>query len=155
MIQVAPQHTFELEKKYLQVHAKATTENVQSLEDWLLASQWMCMVESSSFDFPGFPGKNEVFKVFYCTVENQEISNLFRTILALGGFVSRIAEYQREQNLFVFRLYQSQEQKLLFNLAWIQGYIEKELRFKKVIQKLIANEKRYLAEQRLLRNELF
>lgn len=155
MTLVASQQVAELENKHLIIQPNTNVETVQTLVDWITASEWMCMEDSSSFDFPNFPEKNEVFQVFYSKVNDKEISKLFRTVLALGGFTSRLIEYQKEKDLFVFRLYQSQEPELLAKLEWLQAYIEKELRFKKVMSRLIANEKKYQAEERLLRRELF
>lgn len=145
------------DRELLQVstHSNPTVSKIQSITDWMEACTWIRLEDTGTYTFPNFPEKKEVFHAFYCKVENVQVKNLLKTLLALGGVPGKLIEFQKEQNQLVFRLYKSQEATLLAKLLWMERYIAKELRFKQLLSKLIANEKRYQAEERLLRTELF
>ncbi|MGY6520605.1 MAG: hypothetical protein ACXIUD_02690 [Mongoliitalea sp.] len=141
----------------LQVSVRSTSKNDEylTLTDWFASAEWIRLEDYATYNFPNFPEKKEVFNAFYCSIEHVPVKNLFKTLLTLGGLPGMLIEYQKEQNQFVFRLYKSQEATLLAKLQWMERYIAKELRFKQILTKLITNEKRYQAEERLLRTELF
>jgi hypothetical protein len=139
----------------LSVQSTSQVEQASTLVDWFHACAWIQVVSSASYAFPNFPEKKEVFQVFYCSVKESKVKHLLKTILSLGGLSGRLIEYQKENDLFIFRLYTHQELALLIQLRRIENYLSKELRFKRVLAQVIFNERKHRAQERLLRNELF
>lgn len=110
-----------------------------------------------SFDFPNFPEANKSFQVVYFKLgaDFESLKGLFNGLISIGQPQGVILEFQKDLNTYTLKFYSSNEPAVAGYFSKITRVISEEIRFKKILKKIIENQKSFEAEGQLLRNEIF
>jgi hypothetical protein len=128
-----------------------------SVAEMIMASEMVELTGQGSFNFPNFPEANKNFNVFYFKIkpEFESLKGLFNGLVSLGQPKGVILEIQKELDTYSLKFYSTNESAVSGYFAKITKLISEEIRFKKILKKIIENQKAFEAEGYLLRNEIF
>jgi hypothetical protein len=130
---------------------------VVSVAEMIMASDMVELTGQGSFNFPNFPETNKSFHVLYfkLTSEFESLKGLFNGLISIGQPNGVILEFQKDLNTYTLKFYTSNEPAVSAYFSKITKVISEEIRFKKILKKIIENQKAFEAEGQLLRNEIF
>lgn len=131
--------------------------NQVNLTEMIMACDMVELTGMGSFDFPNYPGANKSFKVLYFRLASdfESLKGLFNGLISIGQPNGVILEFQKELNTYTLKFYSSNEPVVSGYFSKITKVISEEIRFKKILKKIIENQKSFEAEGQLLRNEIF
>jgi hypothetical protein len=123
----------------------------------IMACDMVDLTGQGSFDFPNFPETNKSFQVLYFKLssEFESLKGLFNGLISIGQPNGVILEFQKELNTYSLKFYTANETFVSCYFSKITKLISEEVRFKKILKKVIENQKSFEAEGKLLRNEIF
>lgn len=109
-----------------------------------------------AFDFPNFPETNKKFRVVYLELSGgfKELKPILNGFLALGQPQGIIIDFTKDQNQYSFKYYLEDEEKAIDFTNRISVFLKEEVRFKKVLKKVIANQKAFESAQHFLTKKL-
>lgn len=128
-----------------------------SVTEMIIACDMVELIGMGSFDFPNYPGANKSFQVLYFRLASdfESLKGLFNGLISIGQPNGVILEFQKELNTYTLKFYSSNEPVVSGYFSKITKVISEEIRFKKILKKIIENQKSFEAEGQLLRNEIF
>ena len=128
-----------------------------SVTEMLMACDMVDLTGQASFNFPNFPEANKSFQVLYFKLssEFESLKGLFNGLISIGQPNGVILEFQKDLNTYSLKFYTSNENTVAGYFSKISKVISEEIRFKKILKKVIENQKSFEAEGQLLRNEIF
>lgn len=115
------------------------------------------VVGTSSFDFPNFIGANKSFHLinFKLIEEFKELKGLFNGLISLGKPMGVLIDFEKDRMLYSLKYYRSDENTVNAYLNRIFGFLSEEIRFKRILRKLLENQEAFSKEEALLKAELF
>ncbi|MCL6260172.1 hypothetical protein M3O96_13810 [Aquiflexum sp. TKW24L] len=131
--------------------------NPVNVVDMIMACEMVELTGQGSFNFPNYPEANKNFQVLYfkLTSDFENLKGLFNGLISIGQPQGVILEFQKELNTYTLKFYSSNEIAAAGYFSKITKVISEEIRFKKILKKIIENQKAFEAEGQLLRNEIF
>lgn len=128
-----------------------------SVTEMIMACDMVELTGQGSFNFPNYPEANKNFQVLYfkLTSDFESLKGLFNGLISIGQPNGVILEFQKELNTYTLKFYSSNEPVVSGYFSKITKVISEEIRFKKILKKIIENQKSFEAEGQLLRNEIF
>ncbi|MCH6233321.1 hypothetical protein [Cognataquiflexum rubidum] len=131
--------------------------NQVNLTEMIMACDMVELTGMGSFDFPNYPEANKSFQVLYFRLASdfESLKGLFNGLISIGQPNGVILEFEKELNTYTLKFYSSNEPVVSRYFSKITKVISEEIRFKKILKKIIENQKSFEAEGQLLRNEIF
>jgi hypothetical protein len=128
-----------------------------SVTEMIMGCDMVELTGQGSFNFPNYPEANKNFQVLYfrLSADFENIKGLFNGLISIGQPKGVILEFQKDLNTYSLKFYSSNELAASAYFSKITKVISEEIRFKKILQKIIENQKAFEAEGQLLRNEIF
>lgn len=132
---------------------KGSTGPLEILE----SSGMLEVVGTSSFDFPNFIGAKKSFHLInFRLIEDFEgLKGLFNGLISLGQPKGVLVDFEKDRMLYSIKYYRSDENTVNAYLNRIFGFLTEEIRFKRILRKLIENQEAFAKEEALLKGELF
>ncbi|MCH6199482.1 hypothetical protein MMU07_07830 [Aquiflexum sp. LQ15W] len=153
--QQAPIHesfTFQSVSKKSEILAPSV-----SVTEMIMACDMVELTGQGSFNFPNYPEANKNFQVLYFRLASdfESLKGLFNGLISIGQPNGVMLEFEKELNRYTLKFYSSNEPVVLGYFSKITKVISEEIRFKKILKRIIENQKSFEAEGQLLRNEIF
>jgi hypothetical protein len=135
---------------------KSPTGNTKDLIKALQEGSLFKVRGQAGFDFPNFPETNKKFRVLYMELNHdfQDVQAILNGFLALGQPQGVILEFDKTQNNYSLKYYLQDAPSVMNYLDKLTLFINEEVRFKKILKRILENNKRTKIEERLLINEL-
>jgi hypothetical protein len=134
----------------------APPPNLTAVE--LISQCEMLMVShKSSFAFPNYPEAKKQFNVIYfsLTAEFEDLKGLFFGLTSIGQPAGIILEHQKELGTFSLKFYSNQSHEAAGYIDRIIKLVKEEIRFKKILKRILFNQREFESGEQLLRKELF
>nr|WP_215223403.1 hypothetical protein [Echinicola shivajiensis] len=124
--------------------------------DWLDQHDAVKVEGQGAFDFANFQNSNKSFQVIYFSLEADLADHyaLFRGIVLAGQPKEVYLENIHEKRSFSLKFYKNNESVAKEYLEKIFKIVNEEIRFKKVLKKVLVNQEKHRLEEKLLFNEL-
>jgi len=131
--------------------------NQLNVTEMIMACDMVELTGQGSFNFPNYPEANKNFQVLYFKLSSdfESLKGLFNGLISIGQPQGVILEFEKELNTYTLKFYSSNEPVVSGYFSKITKVISEEIRFKKILKKIIENQKSFEAEGQLLRNEIF
>jgi hypothetical protein len=131
--------------------------NQVSVTEMIMACDMVELTGQGSFNFPNYPESNKSFQVLYFRLASdfESLKGLFNGLISIGQPNGVILEFQKELDRYTLKFYSSNEPVVSGYFSKITKVISEEIRFKKILKRIIENQKSFEAEGQLLRNEIF
>ncbi|MDN3670223.1 hypothetical protein QWY93_12900 [Echinicola jeungdonensis] len=132
------------------------TSQPKDLLNWLEGHEAVEIEGIGGFDFKNFPESQKKFQTIYFHLKGEVESfySLFRGLVLAGHPKEVFIESIHEKRYFTLKYYQSNEGIAKAYVNKLFKLIEDEIRFKKVLKKIIQNQKKHQLEESLLYSEL-
>jgi hypothetical protein len=153
-VQTPSQELFSFQK--ISKRSENPSQSINAVE-MLNGCEMVQLTGQGSFDFPNFPEAKKSFQVLYfkLSADFESLKGLFNGLISIGQPKGVILEFQKELNTYTLKFYTADEPSVFHYFSKITKVVSEEIRFKKILKKIIENQKSFEAEGQLLRNELF
>ncbi|WP_186756436.1 hypothetical protein [Echinicola salinicaeni] len=124
--------------------------------DWLQQHDAVKVEGKGAFDFANFKNSNKSFQVVYFSLDAELADHyaLFRGIVLAGQPKEVFLENVHEKRSFSLKFYKNNESVAKEYLEKVFRIVNEEIRFKKVLRKVLVNQEKHRLEEKLLLNEL-
>jgi hypothetical protein len=115
------------------------------------------VMETAFFDFPNFPEAKKKFHVIYFQLAPQYsfLKGLFNGLISIGQPKGVLLEIEKEKETYSLKFYESEKLNVNNYLNKIFRIVLEEIRFKRILKKIIQNQEIFAKEEQLLKSELF
>jgi hypothetical protein len=115
------------------------------------------VMEAAFFDFPNFPEARKKFHVIYFQLapHYSSLKGLFNGLISIGQPKGVLLEFEKEKLTYSLKFYESNKVNVNDYLNKIFRIVSEEIRFKRILKKIIQNQEAFAKEEHLLKAELF
>jgi hypothetical protein len=112
---------------------------------------------TAAFDFPNFPEANKSFHLinFKLTEEFAALKGLFNGFINLGQPLGVLMVFEKDRKIYSLKYYKADEEVVNVYLNRVFRFVSEEIRFKRILRKILENQKAFAKEEGLLKAELF